>query len=470
MRKQADVTLVSCRISGRKGDFPPIGPLYLAAALHESGHDSQVIDFHGRPDTGWFDVEGLARVLSSVRSEVLGISLFANALPMVMCALDRTRSAVRDRLVVLGGPGVNGNEKRILEQCDAVDLVVRGEGEEALVNIARSVTAGSTPAGPGICRRLPDGTIDCPSPNRIADLDGLPWPLRSRVQMTDYTRQPIVGSRGCPFDCSFCEIITMWGRRVAYRSIADVIREVEVSTKLSRNARVDFIDDTFTINKARVLDLCREMETRTPAVRWSCFSRIDTLDGEMMEAMAAAGCRMVFFGIDTGSELMWKRINKRLSREKVLEVVGESLRYFNATASYIWGYPDESYDEFLETLALAGDVARLSEGRRYGVQTQMHFLCPTRATPIYTDFGHTLRFDEDVPLDICGDRPLRSFSGEPGYAECVARVRSDRALYAPYYHYPSEALDRKFRRVRAETSRLSFVPSRRRELRGHAAP
>lgn len=438
-----DISLVSCRLSRRSTKCAPLGPMYLCAALEGAGYDVELLDLQTVKGVHLFSVDALAETIRSSTGAIVAISLFADALPLVVAALQQLGRSGNERVVVLGGPGVNGNEIKLLNYLPVVQYVVRGEGEQALVQIVDAIHRKKTNLNaPGVYTRQRSGDPVGVPPQRIADLDRLPWPDYTRLSDDSYGHVSVVSSRGCPFNCSFCEIIAMWGRSTSYRDISDVIQEISHHTNSTGCHELGFIDDTFTLSKKRVLELCRGIKQAALDVHWSCFSRVDTIDEEMMDAMASAGCRTVFFGIDTGSEIIWRKINKRLSRLQVLETLSKSLERFSVTASYIWGYPDESYTEFCQTIRLASEVSRLSN-RTGQVATQLHFLGPTRATPIFEHHREALRWSEDVPLEICGGRTLESFSHLDGYATCMELARSDLELFTPYYHYDSPDLGRK---------------------------
>jgi radical SAM superfamily enzyme YgiQ (UPF0313 family) len=445
---EIDISLVSCRLSLRASAYVPLGPMYLVSALRERGFRAELLDFQLHEAKHQFDVDGLVGYFERARAPVIGVSLFADALPLVLLAIQRyVARHGRAKLFILGGSGVNANERAILERFPEIDVVVRGEGEATLPAILEALRDGRAPSGPGVYAReklvpLGRGAAQIAKPDRVRELDHLPWPDYAAIDPARYDRLAVVTSRGCPFNCSFCEIITMWGRTVEYRGAADVVAELAHLVETTGNHSVDFIDDTFTVHKRRVLELCAAIVDAGIDARWTCFSRADTITEEVAEAMAAAGCDTVFFGIDTGSELLWREISKRLSRAQVLDAVGATLRHTGVTASYIWGYPSEGFDDFVATIRLAYEVASLPRhGHR--LHTQLHFLSPTRATPIFEAHGDSLRFSADVRLEIFGSSRLRDFAAEPDYEACVALIRSDPAMFAPFYFYATPELARK---------------------------
>ncbi len=455
-----DISLVSCRLSLRASAYVPLGPMYLVSALAARGFQAELLDFQLHEAKHQFDVAGLVSYFERASAPVIGVSLFADALPLVLLAIRRfVAEHGRAKTFILGGSGVNANEGAILARFPEIDVIVRGEGEATLPAILEALREGRSPAGPGVYTRAPlvqlrkQGEVGAgperapergaeSAPERVRELDHLPWPDYGAIDPQHYGRLAIVTSRGCPFNCSFCEIITMWGRTVEYRSAADVVAELEHLVATTGNRDFDFIDDTFTVHKRRVFELCAAMVAAGIDARWTCFSRADTITEPVAEAMAAAGCETVFFGIDTGSELLWREISKKLSRAQVLGAVAATLRHTGVTASYIWGYPNESFADFVDTVRLAYEVARLPRcGHR--LYSQLHFLSPTRATPIYDEYGHTLTLSTDIRLELFGSSRLRDFEGEPDFDACLELIRSAPAMFAPFYHYRTPELGRK---------------------------
>ena len=151
---------------------------------------------------------------------------------------------------------------------------------------------------------------------------------------------------GCPFSCEFCEIIAFMGRRVVARDIIAAVDDLESATTALGANQVFALDDTFTINRRRVLALCEEIVRRRLRVSFEIFSRADTIDREMMQVLSAAGCTRVFFGVDGGDDGVLTLIDKRLEIERAERTLFEAAEWFQVTASFIWGYPFESYSAF----------------------------------------------------------------------------------------------------------------------------
>lgn len=434
-----DVTVIDAGVIASYRDFMPVGSLYLAAALSARGRRVEFTDLRSVAGDSPFDFRMLADLFEAVDSPVIGVSLLGCSLPVALAAAREYRRRGGDRTIVFGGPGPNGGESRLLERFPEVDAVVRGEGELVFPDLLDALERGTEPAFPGVFYRGADGAVRGSPPQRIPDIDALPWPDRSLPAHSRFTQTALLTARGCPFTCSFCDIITMWGRTVSYRSIDDVVREIAAILD-SGVDHFNIIDDTFTVNRKRVIAFCRALRAAGLTARWSCFARIDLVDGDLLDEMAAAGCVTIYYGVDSSTEDGWKKIDKKLTRDMVIETIAQTLQRCSVTPSFIWGYPFETFDDFCSTVELAYDLATLAGTSRNLINVQTHFLAPEPATPLFEEYGHTLRFGETMPLSIFEGTPLRAYSGRAGYAECLELIRSDPVLFAPFHFYPSERL------------------------------
>lgn len=434
-----DITLINARILSNDSDFMPIGPLYLASSLADRGRKVELIDFRSASNKNPFDFRALADAFAAADSPVVGVSLFGNSLPVALAAAQEYRRRGGDKTILFGGPGPNGVEARLLERFPEVDVIVRGEGEVTLPHLLDALERGTPLAAPGVFFRDADGRVQGSPPQRIADIDSLSWPDRSLLASPRFRQAPLLTGRGCPFNCSFCDIITMWGRSVGYRSIDDVVREI-AAIVASGTSKLSILDDTFTLDRKRVIAFCRALRAAGLSVKWSCFARIDLVDEELLDEMTAAGCNNIYFGVDASTEDGWKKINKRLTRDMVVTTIERALRRCNVTASLIWGYPFETFEDFCSTVELAYDLAMLGSSFRHSLSVQVHFLAPEPATPLFAEYGQTLKFGDTMPLSFFGGAPLKAFATEDGYAECLAMIRHDPVLFAPFHFYPSERL------------------------------
>ena len=211
----------------------------------------------------------------------------------------------------------------------------------------------------------------------IEDLDSLPLPARrllplSRYQALGYPIS-IITSRGCPYSCIFCQGRRMVGKKIRKRSAALIVDEIEHILSYGIN-RINVADDLFASDKAKVKEVCGEIQKRGLSFTWSAFARVNTVDRETLQTMKDTGCDSVSFGVESGNPEMLQRIRKKIT----LDQVRQAVRLCNevgmiAHTSFIVGLPGETMETLEETKQFAGSLGSL-----YGY----HFLSPFPGTTV----------------------------------------------------------------------------------------
>jgi len=341
----------------------------LLAALEKAGFDPDYMLYRFRWVGDYEEqMEGLAQSLVDRPGRIIAVSCVSISLPFVLKTMKRVRELAPHKKVVLGGPGPAAASEKIIELFPWVDVVVNGEGEESLPRVIEALHSGRDGSTiTGISCRAHGGSIVCTYPERIKSLDAIPQPSYRLIDPKDYFTFSVSTMRGCPNSCKFCGNRYMYGPGVSLRSLDLVIEEME---KLHRDKGQNLFwvsDDTFTLFKPRVLDFCSKMKrTFDGKVSWFCYASVDSLDEEMMEAMAASGCIVVFIGIESGSNRLLQKIKgtrRAYSVREAIDTMALASRYFaTVQAGLIVGFPDEGWGEFLDTIRLAHYLTRKGYG------------------------------------------------------------------------------------------------------------
>lgn len=383
-------TLVSATL-GEDGKIePPIGPLYIAAALEKVGWTVDFRDFQLQPFADPYDADRLRQFLNG-HERVLLISCFVDMLPLVIATCESIKSARPDTTIVLGGPGPTANAATILLTFPWLDGIVMGEGEETISEWARAFEArevAGAPVGPidGMVQLTNGTTVEGQPRQRIAS-DQLLRPAYHLLNWSRYTSARVVTTRGCPYHCSFCDVAPLWGRRAVFRELDDTIGEMLLLRDRYGKSGIAIVDDTFVLNRERVRIFCEKLIERDCKLQWGCFGRINLMSERLIDLMARAGCRAIFYGIDSGSPAVLRSTIKELDATTIYPILQLSAKYFDRIeASFIWGYPFETYDDFQQTLELAGRASELAPK----VNVQMHMLSPLPSSPLYRNFGGNL--------------------------------------------------------------------------------
>lgn len=347
--------------------FPPMGLMSLAAYLEKNGHDVSIRDLtidESPVDYSYADIVGFT------------------------CATNQYKAALRlaseakeeDKPVVMGGVHATFDAESTLKS-GYVDYVVRGEGEETLLELCRRLEAEGKEFKPEEIAGLSwydkdsDSIIHNPERPAISDIGSLPYPARHLVDIKGYSCNlhgreygtTILSSRGCPFNCSYCVVPNTNGALYRSRKPKSIVDEIEsLVTEYGLDAFF-FVDDNVTVETERMKQICDEIIKRGLKIGWWCQSRADTLikNEDMVEKMASSGCQQVFIGFETPNERILKAYNKSLTAEIGEQAVKLLKSYGIPTmGSFMMGEIDETHKEIENTInysrSLSIDYAQFS--------------------------------------------------------------------------------------------------------------
>jgi radical SAM superfamily enzyme YgiQ (UPF0313 family) len=446
--------------TGQSSTMAPLGALYVAAALEEAGHPVAFRDYALQRGPDLFRLGRLASVLAEEAAPLVGISCFASMLPYALGAAERLRRQRPDVKIVLGGPGPSALASRILERFPGIDFVVFGEGEETALELVDSLGGGGPACDSiaGLAWRTPGGRVVANPPRaRRSDLDRIPFPAYHHVDLRQYDVVGVVCARGCPYACTYCDVVSMWKRRNVARSCENVLAEIEQLHTRSGIRHVAFVDDLFTVDRGRVLGLCEALRAAGRPVSWGCTTRIDRVDERLLEAMADAGCTYIFYGVESGSEKILARVNKVIPFEQTVRMVKASVRLgMYVHTPLMWGFPFEDMRDFHETLAFGQYLTHQGAHVFYTLAT------PLPATVLHEEYRDRLAFDPAIYSTIVA--PGRSTD----LSEVEPIIRADPELFAGFWHFADGRVEEKIQIGRKLGLNLSDI--RISNLTGEAAP
>ncbi len=235
------------------------------------------------------------------------------------------------------------------------DYVVRGEGEETIVELVTALQEQadcSTIAG--ISYKMNERIVHTPPRPYIQDLNSLPFPAFHAVKNFDMQKDAssgIITSRGCPFACNYCASNVMWSRKVRYRTPDNVIEEINARYERSGITNIRFHDDTFTLNRQYVEELCTKILALDFTIQWMCDTRGDTLDLHLLKLMKQAGCSLINIGLESGSAKIQQQIKKNMNTKTVMQAVEFARKAGIRTLVYFMvGFPEETEEDIMESL------------------------------------------------------------------------------------------------------------------------
>jgi radical SAM superfamily enzyme YgiQ (UPF0313 family) len=339
-----------------------IGLYSMAALLRESGFEVSLVNHTTTP---WR--EAIAEV-QTFEPALVGITCLSHNRHAVMRLADALKERMASVKIALGGIHASSLFSLILRKHRSVDYIAIGEGELSFLELSRRLAAGESTTGikgivqrkqgvdysrnimpvavAGTCAEFTDfdwvGHADT-----INNLEDLPIPAK-------YYKYNIVSTaRGCPFKCTFCSSPQIWGRNVRNRPVEHVIEELLLLRDRHGVDLVYFKDETFTMSKKRVIELCKAMIDAGLHLRWSCDTRTDCLSDEVLYWMRKAGCFYVSLGVESGSEAMLSQIDKKTDLEKIRRGSALVRKYGLLMRFYIIAnLPDETNDDRQDSIDL----------------------------------------------------------------------------------------------------------------------
>ncbi len=319
----------------RGKDLFPIGLGYLAG-ISKDRADIMVIDEN-------VESFSIAKI-TDFRPDIIGITATT---PSFQRALEITGKLKKssNATVVMGGVHATFNPEEAL--LGGADIVVRGEGEKTFSEL---IDLKDLEKIDGISYRENGRFVHNPDRALIKDLDDIPFPAHDYFRIENYKIMSIISARGCPYSCAYCSATRFWKNQVRYRSTKNVLEELKRIAEMGFNL-VRFMDSTFTLDKKRVLEICDMIKDEDLDIKWSCETRADHLDDEILRAMSTSGCNLICMGIDSASQEILERCDRKVD-VAVMEAAFEKARKYKIPVrAYItFGLPGETERSVKQTI------------------------------------------------------------------------------------------------------------------------
>lgn len=328
---------------------PPLGLAYLASIARSEGHDVIIVDSLAEG----LDLRKLKGRIRSFYPDVIGITATTSMIPDAYEAARVAKEVNPDAIVLMGGPHVTFLPEETLNECKYIDIVVRGEGELIFRELLRKKDLRDVR---GITYRSSGMIKSNPAMPLISNLDEIPIPAYDLLPMHLYRFGSlrfgtIITSRGCPFNCIFCSSSLQFGKRWRAHSKERVIEELRILHHDYGVREVEFLDDTFTLDRRRAREISREIVREGLDISWTASSRVNTFDLETGREMKRAGAHTIYFGIESGSQKILDLIGKGITVEQSISAVKSAKKAkLRALGSFIIGFPEETEDDIRRTI------------------------------------------------------------------------------------------------------------------------
>lgn len=349
-----------------QGSFPPLGLLYLAASVkHLPDVRVSLVDCYAEG----LDVDQALERVVSLSPDVFGLSATSMTFEGGWQLLNRVKTVRRDVMIVLGGFHATLFDKVLLQEINEVDVVVRGEAEVSFRILCESLLGGHGIASiSGISYRS-NGEVVSGEPQRIEDLDALPFPDRSILEYDGYGTHwagfslpqiprfaTLVSSRGCIYNCTFCADKVLKTSRWRPRSPENVLQEL-LDLSDQGCELVCIVDENFAGDVRRVNTLCTMLKEEKLAMRFAIQCSLHNVPYSTMKLMHQAGCDVVFLGVESGSDAQLKRYNKPTGRRGMAAGVRRAKRAnMFVVASFITGAPGEVAGDLEDTNSFVREI------------------------------------------------------------------------------------------------------------------
>lgn len=378
---------------GRHSRLEPIGIEYIAAVCKEEGYSVKIIQQHKE------SISEICNQCLDVHPRWIGISTLTHTWDVTKEIARAVKKRCSSIKIIVGGYHPTMVPFLCLKS-EYIDFVVIGEGEYTFLELIRTLDEDKEINNVNGIAYKKDNSIKVTEPRRrIKQLNELPYPIRDKSLLKNcfvggYVYPPpnkqistaqIIYSRGCPYECTYCCSSVFWKRTVTYRTSSNVINEIKFLKKNFGTNFLFFDDLIFPINRIKAIQLCEKINKSKIDINWFCFSRIDSVDRELLVKMKHAGCSKIGFGIESFSSKTRNSFKRNLnynSKEflqlvrNVLELVwslGITTRLY-----LIFGHPEETYEDILITKDIIKEL--------YIDELRIGLLTPFPGLEIFNDF------------------------------------------------------------------------------------
>jgi len=339
------------------GVFPSLSLAYVAGLAEKLGCEIQFIDANALQ----LPLSETVRRIRNFKPDLLAFTITTYLFYQTLEWVEALRDAVGVP-TLLGGVHMGiYPEDTFSHAC--IDFGCTGEAEMVLPQLLEAIAGGSDLAGvKGLIWRDGDRVVVNQSAELLRDIDAVPFPARNHLpndryysfisQFRNFT--PLITSRGCPFRCIFCE---QGGLPFRGRSPQNVVDEIEECYHVYKVREFDFFDSSFTVDKKRVIGICDEINRRRIRVAWAIRSRVDLIDEDLLVAMRDAGCKRIYYGIESSDPEILATLRKKTNLDQIRDVMRLTRKHGIDTFGYfLVGSPGETVETIQESIRFAIDL------------------------------------------------------------------------------------------------------------------
>lgn len=336
----------------------------VAAVLEKNGYMVKILDL---PALG-FSENTLPTIIGREKPDVVGVTAMTPTINSAVSVVEKVKECDSNITVVLGGAHGTILPEETLKSVPEIDVIVHGEGEQTILELVKVLEEDPNSINQvlGITCREEDSIRSNPLRPPVLDLDTLPFPAFHLLPMGKYRLHPpfsrrrpvmpILTSRGCPYRCIFCSK-AVFGKKYRSNSPAYIVDEIRFLKERFGVKEVKFYDDVFTLDRKRVIALCMQLKEHGIDIPWSCETRVNLVNGELLRVMKDAGCYMIEYGVESGNQGILNSLKKDITLEKTAEAFKLTREAGIETVAYfLLGSPQETSETIHETIEFAKKI------------------------------------------------------------------------------------------------------------------
>jgi radical SAM superfamily enzyme YgiQ (UPF0313 family) len=345
--------------------IPNLGLGYLSSALKRKGKNVDILDCVKEQ----FDLTNFEDFIRHHRYDVIGIQILSCDYQTAKSMFSIIKREQKNCTTIAGGPHVSALPDFVLHDCPEIDYAITGEAENAICTFCDCLESQKGYADvPNLVYRSEEG-IRVNAQENPPLLDQLAFPDWEQIDPRSYPPSPhgmftkhpltapIITSRGCPYECTYCNSKLHWGRILRKRSPENIIAEIELLYNRFGVREIHIEDDNFTFDRARAVRFCELLKNKHVPLSWACPNgvRLDRIDKELLDLMESSGCYSMAIGIESGSEKILKNMKRHITLDEIknkVELIRKHTK-IRTTGFFIIGYPGERKEDIKKTIRFA---------------------------------------------------------------------------------------------------------------------
>jgi len=342
----------------------PLSLAYLAAAIKEKRNDNvTILDACALNYT----TQNIEEYLKKSKWDIIGLTVLTPMYQKALEIIEIIKGVDKDVKIIVGGPHPTIFPEETLKYNPNIDLAIYGEGEITIIELLGALEKNKSLSKiKGLVYRKGKKIIKTQPRPFIKNLDEISIPARELLNMSLYKPAPtyynklpsflMLTSRGCPYRCVYCSKVS--GNLYRHHSIDRIIKEMNILIDKYNAKEIIFRDDTFTIDKKHIEDLCQEIIKRglNKKIKWTCMTRVPLVTEDLLKLMKKAGCWSIHYGVESGSQRLLDLIQKDITIKQVKDAFKWTRKAgIEIKAFFMLGLPTETKEESLQTIKFTKD-------------------------------------------------------------------------------------------------------------------